>query len=171
VLRLLRLELEARVGGDVSAAKRGQEPETLLGERGKPPPARVLQELQSPRRPDHHGGAVTWIAEIPIVWAFADGRRVPGEIAIGVPELVGGGEAICPITMGGLDGTGRVTNIHGEGRFHALLLAIRFIETRLRDSVAMGIRVVLPDEEDDPELATEELVGMFTRFHERPPSS
>jgi len=113
---------------------------------------------------------VTWIAEIPIVWVFGGGQRVPGEIAIGVPELVpdGNGEAICPITMGGLDGPGRVTNIHGEGKFHALLLAIGFIERRIRDSVARGVRVELPDEEDDPERATESLVGMFKRFH-RPP--
>jgi hypothetical protein len=110
---------------------------------------------------------MTWIAEIPIVWVLVDGRRVTGEIAIGAPELVGGGEAICPITMGGLDGPGRVTNIHGEGRFHALMLAIGFVERRIRDSVAQGIRVQLPDEEEDPELATEELVGMFTRFHQR----
>ena len=127
---------------------------------------------------------MTWIAEIPIVWVFPSGERLPGfpagervsgQIAIGVPELVpdGNGEAICPITMGGLDGPGRVTNIHGEGRFHALMLAIGFIERRIRDSVAQGIRLQLPGEEDDPELATEELVGMFTRFHQRflePPS-
>ncbi len=115
---------------------------------------------------------MTWIAEIPIVWVFSGGERVPGQIAIGAPEFVpeGDNEAICPITMGGLDGPGRVTTIHGEGKFHALLLGIRFIERRIRDSVAQGVRVVLPDEEDDPERATELLVGLFQRFHEGPPS-
>jgi len=147
-------------------------PEKLLGASGKRAPAQLLQELQSPRRPDHHGGTVTWIAEIPIVWIFPGGERVSGQIAIGVPELVpdGDGEAICPITMGGLDGLGRVTTIHGEGTFHALLLAIGFIERRARDSIAQGVRVELPHEEEDPERATESLIGMFKRFHERPPS-
>jgi hypothetical protein len=132
----------------------------------------VRQELQSPRRPDHHGGTVTWIVEMPIVWIFPGGERLPGfpggqrvsgQIAIGVPELVpdGNGEAICPITMGGLDGPGRVTNIHGEGKFHALLLAIGFIERRIRDSVAQGFRVELPDYADDPERDTEFLLTLF----------
>ena len=31
---------------------------------------------------------MTWIAEIPLVRVYADGRRVPGQIAIGAPELV-----------------------------------------------------------------------------------
>jgi hypothetical protein len=114
-----------------------------------------------------------WIIEMPIIWIVPDGERLPGfpsgqrvsgQIAIGVPELVpdGNGEAICPITMGGLDGPGRVTNIHGEGNFHALRLAIGFIERRIRDSVAQGFRVELPDfGDDDRERDTEFLLAMF----------
>lgn len=114
---------------------------------------------------------MTWIAELPIVWVFRNGERVSGQIAIGVPELVpdGDGHAICPITMGGLDGPGRVTDINGQGTFQALMLAFRFIEARLRDSVEAGVRVVLPDEEEDPERATKSLIEMFNRSHEPPP--
>jgi hypothetical protein len=132
----------------------------------------------------HHGDTVTWIVEMPIIWIFPiderlpgypSGQRVSGQIAIGVPELVpdGNGEATCPITMGGLDGPGRVTHIHGEGRLHALILAIGFIERRIRDSVAQGVRVELPDYGDDPEHPerdTECLIGLFNR-HEPPSDS
>ena len=50
------------------------------------------------------------------------------------------------------------------------MLAFRFIEARLRDSVEAGVRVVLPDEEEDPERATKSLIEMFNRSHEPPPS-
>jgi hypothetical protein len=108
---------------------------------------------------------------MPIVWIIG-GERVPGQIAIGAPEFVpdGDDEAICPITMGGLDGPGRVTEVHGEGTFQALLLGIGFIERRIRDSVAQGVRVELPGSDDGPESDTDHLVGMFKRFHERAPS-
>jgi len=111
---------------------------------------------------------VKWIVEMPIVWIFPGGARVSGQIAIGVPELVpdGNREAICPVTMGGLDGPGRVADIHGEGKLHALMLAIGYIERRIRDSVAQGVRVELPDYGDDPEHPgrdTEFLVGLFNR--------
>jgi hypothetical protein len=117
---------------------------------------------------------VTWIVEMPIVWIFPAGERLPGfpagervsgQIAIGVPELVpeGDGVAICPITMGGLDGSGRVTPIHGQGTLQALRLALGFIEHRIRDSVAQGVRVLLPgEEEEDPERATASLLVLFT---------
>lgn len=128
---------------------------------------------------------MTWIVEVPIVWIFPAGERLPGypsgqrvsgQIAIGVPKLVpeGNGEAICPITMGGLDGPGRVTHIHGEGTLHALILAIGYIERRIRDSVAQGVRVELPGYSEDPEGPegdTEFLLGLFTRFHEPPSDS
>lgn len=107
---------------------------------------------------------MTWIAEMPIVWIFTDGERVPGQIAIGEPELERDGVAICPITMGGLDGTGRVIPVKGEGKFHALLQGIHVIERRIRDSVAQGIRVELPDFGDDPECDAEFLLAMFKPF-------
>src|SRR5215207_483772 len=108
---------------------------------------------------------MTWIVEMPIVWIFPGGTRVSGQIAIGVPELVpdGNHEAICPVSMGGLNGD-RVDDIHGEGKLHALVLAIGYIERRIRDSVAQGVRVELPDyasEPGHPEGNTEFLIGLF----------
>jgi hypothetical protein len=105
-----------------------------------------------------------WTAELPIVWIIND-RRVPGRVAIGVPELVpnGDGEAICGVA---LDGLQPVTPVHGEGEFHALMVAVRFLDMRLRDYVAQGVRAVFPDEVEepdveDPERDTASLLAMF----------
>lgn len=104
---------------------------------------------------------MTWTAELPVVW-IVDGRRVPGRVAIGVPDLVpdGDGEAICPVA---LDGLQPVTPVHGDGEFHALMQGVRFLERRIRDYVADGVRVVFPDD-DDPESATDSLLAMFKPF-------
>ncbi len=108
---------------------------------------------------------MTWIAEMPIVWVFVSGERVAGQIAIGAPELDDDGVATCSITMGGLDGPDRIIPVKGEGKFHALLQGIHVIEKRIRDSVAQGIRVELPDFGDvDPERDTEFLVELFKSF-------
>ena len=135
----------------------------MLAATRKRAPACVSEVLRS----HHHGGAVKWVVEMPIVWIFPSGKRASGQIAIGVPELVpdGNGEAICPVTMGGLEGLGpdRVTDIHGEGKLHALMLALGYIERRIRDSVADGVRVELPEYAHDPEGHTEFLVGLFNR--------
>jgi hypothetical protein len=105
-----------------------------------------------------------WTAELPIVWIIND-RRVPGRVAIGVPELVpdGDGEAICGVA---LDGLQPVTPVHGEGEFHALMVAVRFLDVRLRDYVAQGVRVVFPGEVEgpdveEPERDTASLLAMF----------
>jgi hypothetical protein len=102
-----------------------------------------------------------WTAELPIVW-IVDGRRVPGRVAIGVPELVpdGDGEAICAVA---LDGLQPVTRVRGEGVFHALMQGVRFLDLRLRDHVSNGVRAVFPDDDDDqdPASATESLLAMF----------
>ena len=102
---------------------------------------------------------MSWTAELPIVW-IVDGRRVPGRVAIGVPALVpdGDGEAICPVA---LDGLQPITRVRGEGEFHALLQGVRFLDRRLRDYVADGVRAVFPDDDGDPESATESLLAMF----------
>jgi hypothetical protein len=107
---------------------------------------------------------MSWTAELPIVW-IVDGRRVPGRVAIGVPELVpdGDGEAICAVA---LDGLQPVTSVHGQGEFHALMVGVRFLDMRLRDYVAKGVRAVLPEDADrgdveDPERDTASLLAMF----------
>jgi hypothetical protein len=102
---------------------------------------------------------MSWTAELPIVW-IVDGRRVPGRVAIGMPELVpdGDGEAICAVA---LDGLQPVTPVHGDGEFHALMQGVRFLDLRIRDHVAKGVRVVFPGETEDPESATATLLAMF----------
>ena len=103
---------------------------------------------------------MTWVVEYPLTWLY-DGKRVAGRIAIGTPELVpdrDDGEAICPVALDGLQP--RETQVHGVDKLQALVLALRFIERRLRDSVADGVRLVLPDE-DDPERATASLLSTF----------
>jgi len=109
-------------------------------------------------------GAISWTAELQVVW-IVDGKRVPGRVAIGVPEIVpdGDGEAICPVA---LDGLQPVTRVNGDGVFHALLLGVRFLDLRLRHYVADGVRVVIPedvnpDAVEDPERDTATLLEMF----------
>jgi hypothetical protein len=121
---------------------------------------------------------VTWIAEFHLAWVI-DGKRVPGLIAIGMPELVHGsgegdgdegegdgdegeGEATCTIALDGLQL--RPTTVHGEGRFHALMIGVRFIDAQIRGHVSKGVRVVFPGEDEDPERATESLLAMFRPF-------
>lgn len=102
---------------------------------------------------------MTWLAELPIVW-IVDGRRVPGRVAIGVPEPVpdGDGETICEVAIDGLQ---PVTRVRGEGTFHALMQGVRFLDLRIRHYVTDGVRVACPDEDDDPASATECLLAMF----------
>jgi hypothetical protein len=115
-----------------------------------------------PSSPDRHGGTVSWTAELQVVWIVGE-KRVPGRVAIGVPELVpdGDGEAICPVA---LDGLQSVTRVRGEGEFHALLQGVRFLDRRIRDYVTDGVRAVFPDDDGDPESATESLLAMFKPF-------
>lgn len=108
------------------------------------------------------GSAMTWLAEHHLTW-LVDGKRVPGRIAIGVPEPVpgGDGETICPVAIDGLQ---VVTRVRGEGEFHALLQGVHFLDRRIRDFVADGVRVVYPGDVEDPECATEGLLAMFRPF-------
>jgi hypothetical protein len=108
---------------------------------------------------------MTWVAELQVIW-IVDGKRVPGGVAIGVPELVPGrddSEATCAIA---LDGLQPVTNVHGIGTFHALMQGVRFLHARLRDYVADGVRLTFPDsdDDDDPGDDTEFLLAMFKPF-------
>ena len=108
-----------------------------------------------------------WTAELQVVW-IVGGRRVPGRVAIGEPELVpdGDGEAICPVA---LDGLQSVTRVRGHGAFHALMQGVRSLELQIRDYAARGVRVVLPGDVEpgdveDPERDTESLLAMFRPF-------
>lgn len=111
---------------------------------------------------------MTWLAEFPLTWVI-DGKRVPGLIAIGMPEPVDSedseGEATCTIALDGLQPR---TQVRGEGKFHTLLLGFRSIDARIRGHVAQGVRAVFDDDpedpEGDPEGATEGLLAMFRPF-------
>ena len=105
---------------------------------------------------------MTWLAEFPLTWVI-DGNRVQGLIAIGMPELVlddgsDEGEATCTIALDGLQPR---TTVHGEGKFHALLMGLRFLDARIRDHVSKGVRAVFPGDVEDPESATASLLAMF----------
>ena len=90
--------------------------------------------------------ATQWIAEQSVVFVHPDGRRVPGRIAVALPELVGPEEAQCAIALDGLD-PGRA--VHGASTLQALVLALRFLGMRVHDFMSKGGRVVDPDEELD----------------------
>ena len=104
-----------------------------------------------------------------MTWVI-DGKRVPGRIAIGIPELVDGGdegegegegETTCTIALDGLQPR---TTVRGEGRFHTLLLGFRSIDARIRGHVSQGVRAVFPGDVDDPDSATANLLAMFKPF-------
>jgi hypothetical protein len=105
---------------------------------------------------------MTWVAELQVAWSF-DGKHVPGRVAIGVPALVAGGdgEATCAVAIDGLQ---PVTQVRGEGPFHALMQGVRFLHLRLRHYAADGVRLTFPDSDDDAESATECLLAMFRPF-------
>jgi hypothetical protein len=116
---------------------------------------------------------VKWLAEHPITWVV-NGKRVQGLIAIGMPELVepedehGEGEATCTIALDGLQSR---TTVHGQGKFHALLMGFRFLDVRLRDHVSKGARAVFPGDVgdvEDPEGDTKILLAMFAPLDAKP---
>lgn len=106
---------------------------------------------------------MTWLAEVHLTWTI-DGKRVQGLIAIGTPEIVecedegGEGEATCTIALDGLQPR---TTVHGEGKFHALLMGFHFLGARLRDHVSKGARAVFPGDVENPERDTASLLAMF----------
>jgi hypothetical protein len=55
----------------------------------------------------------------------------------------------------------RPTTVHGEGKFHALLMGVRFLDSQIRDHTSRGVRAVFPGEDEDPESATASLLAMF----------
>jgi hypothetical protein len=93
---------------------------------------------------DNQGAMTDWIADEAVIFAHADGRRVAGRIAVGVPVRVSASEARCAIALDGLDKIG--VPICGSSPLQALLLALRFIGFRLHGFVSNGGRVLEPDE-------------------------
>src|SRR5690606_6891378 len=69
------------------------------------------------------------IASVAVVYVHADGRRVSGSIWVGPPEQVDEVEARCSVGLAGLES--EVYRIAGGDTLQALLLALRFLATRL----------------------------------------
>ena len=85
------------------------------------------------------------IASLAVVYVYADGRRVPGNIWVGTPEQVDNVEARCPVWLDGLDPTAHW--IAGGDTLQALLLALRLLAARLATFEAEGGSVEYPDGE------------------------
>jgi hypothetical protein len=92
----------------------------------------------------------TWIAEEEVVFLHPNGRRVPGRIAVGLPVQVHVGEADCTIALDGYEQ--QPGPLKGGSTLQALLLAVRFIGTRLHDFLSKGGRVLNPEDDSDFEL-------------------
>lgn len=77
-----------------------------------------------------------WIAEQEVALLGLDKKRLLCKILIGTPISISEGEARCPVSIVGLDS--QVFEISGSSTLQALLLAIRFLEMRLRDLASRG---------------------------------
>jgi hypothetical protein len=112
----------------------------------------------------------TWIAELRVVLVHPDGRRVAGDIAVGQPYTLAGGdpaasyESHCPVEIDSLHS--RAHPIIGGGTLQALLLGVQFLGTMLHDFVSRGGRVLYPDDGSDVPLPA--LFGVMLRDFEVP---
>jgi hypothetical protein len=97
-----------------------------------------------------------WIAEEHVIWAFPDGQRRKGRIAIGEPELAPGGETACAYALDGLEYV--AGPLRGAGAMQALCSALRFVGWKLHAFLAAGGRV-LHDDEDGEEVSLESIFG------------
>lgn len=88
-----------------------------------------------------------WIAEENVVFVHADGRRLFGRIAVGLPLRVSDVEAHCMIALDGIDR--EAVPVHGGSPLQALLLGLQVIGSRLHDFRAHGGRVLYPTGESD----------------------
>ena len=98
---------------------------------------------------------MTWIAEQPVVFVWADGRREEGRIAVGMPEDTSPRGAACTAALDGL--LPRAIPIHGGTRLHALVLAVRFLELLLEGFTSKGGRVLTLD----PRGEVDAFAGIF----------
>jgi hypothetical protein len=95
-----------------------------------------------------------WIAEEHVIWAFPDGTRKEGRIAIGEPELAPGGETNCAYALDGLEYV--AGPIKGGGALQALCIALRFVGWKLYAFQAAGGRVL---DEEGEEAGIESILG------------
>jgi hypothetical protein len=89
----------------------------------------------------------TWIAEEKVVFLHANGRRVTGRIAVGMPVQIDETEARCTVALDGLD---RIQiRVGGTSTVQALLLGVRHLGMRLHDFRSKGGRVLDPRDDSD----------------------
>jgi hypothetical protein len=88
----------------------------------------------------------TWIAEERVIFLHADGRKVPGRIAVGLPVQEDASEASCCIEIDGIQYNHQA--MIGTSTLQALLLAVRYIGWRLHEFLSNGGRVLDPDEHE-----------------------
>jgi len=79
---------------------------------------------------------------------YSDGRRVPVEVRIGVPEPVGHGEWACAVTLTGL--YERLAPMHGGDPLQALTLAVGLVRMLLTTFVDTGGRLLFESGEEVP---------------------
>lgn len=82
--------------------------------------------------------------------------RQEGRIAVGMPYMVSGDEARCPLILEGLETF--PPQIAGSSTLQAMLLAIRLAARRLHDFRARGGRIEYPGE-DGGEVELDALFG------------
>jgi hypothetical protein len=102
----------------------------------------------------------TWIASEDVVFLYANGRRVPGRIAVGLPVQIDATEASCMIALDGFQY--QTHQLRGTSTLQAVLMAVRFIGWRLHDFLSKGGRVLDPEEED-ADFPIEALFGPLLR--------
>lgn len=90
------------------------------------------------------------ISELSVSFVHPDGRKVAGRIWIGRPEVVDDLESRCPVGLDGLHE--RLGPISGNDTLQALLLAVRFVASLLRDFQELGGKVLLVENDEPVDL-------------------
>lgn len=88
---------------------------------------------------------LTWVACEEVLYCHADGPRIAGRIAIGLPYVADDVEARCRVV---LDGIRIDSTISGASTLQALLLAIRFAGSMLQHFLDGGGKVLGAEGED-----------------------
>ena len=100
------------------------------------------------------------IAEQEVVFEHRNGTRTTGFIRIEKPYVVDQSECRCPVVIEGLHG--HMPDIAGTSTLQALLLAVCFCGSLLKDFVDSGGKILLPKEnEDDDEEQVFDLEACF----------
>ena len=94
-----------------------------------------------------------------MVFVLEDGPRTPGNIAVGLP-VKRESDCACEVMIGPMD----IHTIYGDTTMQALLLATRFLGTRLQHFLSRGGRVVFPPDgftQEDEDIPLREIFGVL----------